>query len=167
MSNTNLNSKALNYFLVLAVLVLWGIIMYRLFSTKEVDKEAGARVMVDVVTLKTSEPVQYELIKTEDPFRLNKKQTRRVTSIAPIKELKEKVLPREKKQKTWPTVKFDGTIKNKNSNDLISLIVVNGYSWLASEGMKMNGLQLVEQFIDSVQISYEGENRVFKKNKGE
>jgi type II secretory pathway component PulC len=150
-----MKNKKVVYFLIFVVLLIWGIIFYRIFSTvgsenntsypnNEVKKETG-KAASDTFTIDgnyrdpflgtiqverpPAKPVSIAKVLTKDPA---------VVQILP-----------------WPSLVFGGMIKNQKSNKQLVLLQINGQNNLMKTGDLLDGIQLVKVAKDSILVSFQ------------
>jgi len=151
----------MTYLLGLAVAIVWGLIIYRIFdavssnddsvssvSTVPVKKEAYNDFSIEKDTTKL-------LLNYRDPFGLvNQKDT---TLIAIRRS--NPVIPNQNQPKpvfNWDFIRYSGFIKNPASKKIITVISINGKNELLFEGETKSQVKLIRNMGDSVKINYNG-----------
>ncbi len=158
------NKKAL-YLLIPAVIIIWGIIAYKIiiglnsddnimpadFSTKQTNK----------VRQETSN--NYTLIASyRDPFLGIVQKT---TSVINHDTIKRNIIkPIQKTEILFPNIVFFGCIKNKMSNKEFAIIKVDGKERTMGIGESEQGIEIKKIYKDSIVISF---NNVLKTIKNE
>lgn len=161
-------NKKLTYFLICAVALVWGVILYRLFFKNAEDdyvlKSASAGIR--------REPYDQYVLK-EDTFKLalNYKDPF-LGGIAPASQpdLSGQVVKQVnfvppapvKPTVDWSVIKYSGYIINPVTKKVVSIIVVNGKERMLAEGEHFEGAQLLKHKRDSVLISWKGKQKYIK-----
>jgi hypothetical protein len=159
-----MKNKKLTYFLILIVLVVWGLIIYRVFASVGGDDDP-----VPVASIKVNK-VPYNdysipkdttklLLNYRDPFGLVKfKDT--VTAVIKIdtKTIQSKPVP----PFNWGFIHYAGYIRNSSSKKLIALVSINGKNEMLSEGDTKDQVKLIKNLRDSIKISFNGKTKFIK-----
>lgn len=161
--------KRINIILILAVIGLWGTVIYRainqyLFSKKNIENITPSRVNFNS-KLMTKDTFLLEVIP-RDPF-LNKKNY----STIPIQKkifrnnqaIKKNIQILNKKEASiWPVVLYYGYIKGKRE---IALLNINKKLYRLGINEQKDGLIVRKIYKDSVEVTYNKEKKIFKLNK--
>ncbi len=158
-----MKSKKITYLLITLVLILWGIIGYKLLHK---SSEEGK----DIFLFKNNTPVlaalkadNFELSFSTYPDPFLKKL--KLTSVK-IKSRKKHILKAIKKTTPivaiknivikWPTIVYQGLMRNHNAKK-IGMMTIGGNIHLAKEGRTYNQVNIIKLYSDSIQVSYEKE----------
>jgi len=153
-------NKKLTYFLGFVVLVVWGLIIYRIFDASGGPDDDPAP------TANTRQKEAYNdyaipkdtarlLLNYRDPFGIIKTKD---TAEIPLKKLLHKGainLP-VKPAFNWSFIQYSGYIRNPDSKKLIALVTINGKNEMFSEGEIKDNVKLIRNFRDSIKISFNG-----------
>jgi hypothetical protein len=152
-----MKNKKLTYFLVFIVLLVWGMIIYRVFAASGNDDP------LPVTTIKTAkEPYNdfaipkdttHLLLNYRDPFGIIKF---RDTIALNVKHPKALVLEKPKPAMNWSFIQYAGYIRNSSSKKLIALVTINGKSEMFSEGETKDQVKLIKNLRDSIKIGFNG-----------
>lgn len=167
--------KKKNQIVILAplVLLIWGIIAYRVF--KAVKGKTEVRVAnVPQLPFKqaAAETTTYELqLDYEDPFLKNRRYYRTPgpnTNSNPtaVKKVKPRVVRKTSAPPVqWPRIVYHGLISHKEDKTTLYLVEVDGDSHFLKVGEAVNELRLVKAFPDSIYVRYkeEKEKKTFVK----
>lgn len=155
-------NKSKTYILLAVVLLIWGIVGYKLISAlnpEAVPQQTAANyevafkpkneIIEDTFTLKGVE---------RDPF-LGK-------MIKPEKEVKKKITGIKKSISPVPEkqLAFSGTVSDKTSKEKIFFIQIDGVQQLMSPGQIINGVKLISGNEQQVIVSSNGKRKVIKRN---
>ncbi|GAB3909911.1 hypothetical protein [Mucilaginibacter boryungensis] len=161
-----MKSKKMTYVLGLLVLVVWGMIIYRIF-TSIADHDDSKTASTAQSTIK--EPYNdYSATKDTGKLMLNYRNpfsaVAKDTVVLP--KLKSLINPKNLPQTVvnWGFIKYSGFIRNPKSNKLIALMVVNGKNIMLAEGETAEDVKLLKNFKDSVKISYKNKTRFITMN---
>jgi hypothetical protein len=151
-------NKKMTYLLGFVVLVVWGMIIYRVFNAMG-DNDDG----LPVASLKATKEAYNDfsipkdtthlLLNYRDPFGLVKqKDTDRVVFRAAVN--RKMLMP--VKAMDWGFIKYSGYMLNPGTKKLIALVSINGQNITLSEGQTRNDVKLLKNMRDSIKISYAG-----------
>jgi len=159
-----MKSKKAVYILLPIVLILWVIIFYRIFTSR--NSEPGI-VLTNNNLSENYVPQQIEtdtfniVASYRDPF-LGKTVTKN-PSITKSQIKRKPVKNKPVKSIRWPSITYGGMIKNQKSNKLVAIVKINGQDNLIMEGKEFSGVKIQKVFPDSIRIIYQGEVRTFSK----
>ena len=147
------------YFLGFAVVVVWGLIIYRVcISVGGGDDIAVASPKVKhepYNDFAIKKDTTHLLLNYHDPFGLIKEKD---TVTAPIGAVRHKnsavtaLLPAI----NWGLIKYSGYIKNPMSKKLLTLLNINGHSITLAEGESAENVKLIKNLRDSVKVRFNG-----------
>ncbi|MFA6924756.1 MAG: hypothetical protein WC223_10955 [Bacteroidales bacterium] len=151
------NKKSL-YFLIPLVVIVWGLIVYKIINNKNEDYSTTNIAH----NLKNNQETQnitdtFKLLADyNDPF-LGKIAPVRVISKIQKKQSPPKV--EEKKLLNWPKIVYGGIIKNKSSNKTVIIVNINGIGKLMSEGEIFNNIRIKKIYKDSIIAEFNNETK--------
>lgn len=161
-----LKGKTATYLLIAAVAAVWGLIIYRIFASigDDVPVSAsalpGKKVPLDDYAFKPD--TTRLLLNYRDPF--GKSSTVSTSDTSNLKKTASKVTLTAapvKKEITWPAISYGGYIQNPESKKLIALLHINGRNVMLAEGESVDGVKLIKNLKDVVNLQYQGESRSF------
>jgi hypothetical protein len=145
----------------LVVLVVWGMIIYRIFSAV-----GGNDDNVAVTPVKSAKEAYNDfsipkdttrlLLNYRDPFGIVKQ---RDTDKIIIRKVSERKVPVQIKPMDWGFIKYSGYMLNPSTKKLIALISINGQNITLAEGQTKNDVTLIKNLRDSIKISFEGKTK--------
>ncbi len=154
-----MKNKATVYVLVTAVALVWGLIIYRVYSaisaggddTPPVSSVNSAKESFNDYSLpKDTAKLQ---LNYRDPFGLTiQKDTVRVAKEHIVNQIKKLPQP----QFNWDFIKYSGYLKNPTSKKLIAFLTVNGKDVALAEGETIDNVRLLKNLHDSVKVSFNG-----------
>lgn len=154
-----MKNKKFTYVLGFVVLVVWGLIIYRIVGSMGTEDDASPSQAVSV----KKEPYNdYTLPKDttrltlnyRDPFGLVKFKD---TVKAPVR--KDAAPSIVKPATNWSFIKYSGYIRNPGSKQLIALLQINGKSADMKEGETIDKVKLLKNMQDSVKVLYNGKTK--------
>jgi hypothetical protein len=164
-----MKNKKLTYVLGLAVLAVWGIIIYRVFNAAGAGDDESTPI-----TFKQNPKEPYNdytlpkdtahlLLNYRDPFGLIKFKD---TAEIPVKRSGHKAiaLASAKPAFNWNFIKYSGYIHNPASKKLIALVIINGKNVMLSEGDTKEQVRLIKNLRDSIKISFNGQTKCIRKS---
>lgn len=160
-------NKGVTYLLIVAVALVWGIIIYRIFFMDPVEEDSGQFIK----STTKHEPFDQYLVKKDtftlalnyrDPFLSNVNAPVEIpkTSLAtqalqiPVKPF---VPP-----PNWEMIRYSGYITNPVTKKLVSILTVNGKEQMVAEGESLEGVRLLKNKKDSVLVSWMGKQKYIK-----
>ncbi len=166
-----MKNKKATYALGFAVLLVWGLILYRVFhngtdgegqgfdmapATAHKETLNDYSVKPDTVPLK---------LNYRDPFggaapidtlrRLSNKPTFLSTSTA---------LPPRPVPTDWGFIRYSGFVRNPGSKRLIAMINIRGKDLMMGEGETAEEVRLIKNLQDSIRVLYKGQPKIIKIN---
>lgn len=166
------NKKAV-YFLLPVVLFIWSAIFYRIYTGTGSETEAGYRnTSMAGDHYELPEKKEYSLLLDyPDPFSAGYAVPKTTVKPKAGKEQRKKIPDVKKEQAPkagydWRGVSFLGTIENSDKKKSLALLKVDGTSYMLSEGVLQDGMEVLWMSTDSVQIKIGKETAYIKKNNG-
>ncbi|MBW8050715.1 MAG: hypothetical protein FVQ77_10360 [Cytophagales bacterium] len=162
-----MKNKKLTYFLIVLLVFIWGLIFYKIFvgvfdgSNNYVIANIQKKPVKDIIITSDTFTIKANY---RDPFlaqtysNVAKKTKKKIVTKPVIKKPIEAVLPIR-----WPVIKYLGSIKNQKTNKEVAMININRKEKLISVGDTVTGIRLLKIYGDSVQVVYEKEKKVIKK----
>ncbi len=155
-----MKNKKLLYVLIPGTLLVWGMILHKVFTTMD-GGDAGqfqntqfvASVSTEIVNDTFSINPDYR-----DPF--SEKVVKKIVTVAHTTAPKPTV---PKVLTPWPAIVYGGIIKNQKSNKQLALIQINGQSNMMKTGEEVNGIQLTKVFRDSIEVEFQKEKKHIRK----
>ncbi len=151
------NNKLTYYLLIPAVMIIWGIIIYKIVVRNDDRKVSETRINAPKKGKAVNENEIYQLINNySDPFFGEHPQLNEVSSSDRQEVVKPKV------EKKWPVIRFDGYILN--GNKIKCHLTVSGEDKILQVNEKVIEDYIVSAITpDSVKINCEGNSRWLKK----
>jgi hypothetical protein len=154
-----MKNKKLTYFLLPAALVLWGLILYRIFGAIHTGEDTPAPVAADRVKEKANDfslprDTGKLLLNYRDPFGITRPKDTIAfqAKAAPSKA----VAATAKPVANWSFITYLGYIRNPASKKIVALVTINGQNVTLSEGETRSQVKLLKNLRDSIKISYGG-----------
>ncbi len=166
-----MKNKKLLFLLIPATLLLWGMILYKIFSAVSGgDNNIGQNQEV-VTPIDSNEQLLTDTFSihptNRDPFlgKMNKTiSTHTGGSSSPKTVITPKsTLAPPSINSTFPKIIYGGLIKNKQSNKQLVLIQINGQSNIMKIGEIFNEVELTKVFRDSIEVKFRKEKRFIAK----
>jgi hypothetical protein len=151
-----MKSKWTRILLLVAVMVVWGLIVFRIVSHfSDNDMNINSQLNEVPLTRNVQMPDTFHLLLNyPDPFTGAIEQKSPKQSIScNYKPKKQDVAPPT--STPMPTVKYYGFVSNKNTNKLVGIVYIGGKQFLAKQGDICNGVSLIKMTNDSILVSYE------------
>ena len=158
-------NKNLTYLLICAVVVVWGIILYRvIFNNSDDDYQLKAQPVA-----KKNEPYdQFELKR--DTFRLALNYRDPFTgvvetppkSVETIAKPTNFVPPPFRPPINWGVIKYRGYVINPQTKKVVSILEINGKERMLVEGEFLEGVKLLKNKKDSILVYWQGKQKHIK-----
>lgn len=151
-----MKSKKLTYFLGVLVIVVWGLILYKLFLAVSGDE---GPVINNILTPAKESLNDYTIVKDttrlslnyRDPFTDKKPEPVEI----PVSQLVHKT-PVQKPAINWTMIRYVGFIHNPGSKKIIAMVNINGKEIMMTEGETAEQVKLIKNLKDSIKVSYQG-----------
>jgi hypothetical protein len=156
----NMKNKKLTYFLIAAVLGVWGIIFYRIFDAagsgdNDLIPATEKTIKVAYDDFSCPKDTTKLLLNYKDPFGLIPPKDTIKVKVLPIKN----TVPDAKPAMNWSFITYSGYIRNPASKKLIALVSINGQNMAMTEGEVKSQVKLLRNLRDSIKVSYGGKTK--------
>jgi hypothetical protein len=156
-----MKNKKLTYVLGLAVLIVWGLIIYRVIAVAGSD---SADITVAAAPVKKEPYNDYAvpkdtthlLLNYRDPFGLVKQKD---TARASPGHNHKIAIMAPKPVFNWGFIKYSGYMRNPGSKKLLAILTINGRSVNMIEGETIDKVKLLRNMGDSVKVSCDGHTK--------
>jgi hypothetical protein len=161
--NNGMKNKPVTYFLIAAVIGLWGMIIYRVLTavTQKDDDDAQQLIASPKETFDDySIPPDTSklLLNYRDPFGIVK-QKDTVSAARKMPTAPNRPAESMKPAVNWSFITYSGYIRNPNSRKLVALVNINGQTVTLIEGETKNQVKLLKNLRDSIKVSYAGHTK--------
>ena len=156
-----MKNKKIIYLLLPLVVIIWGIILYRVFSISadpglptadhpSINKDA-ATPLLDTFSINANyrDPFLDKVMRVQHDDKIKNPTAKKV----------EKVITPSK----WPDLTYFGIIKNQESGKKLIMINIDGKSNFIKEGHEASGIHLLKVYKDSIEVSFMKEKRIVRK----
>jgi len=146
-----LKNKTKTYTLLVAVLVIWSIIGYKIYSS--LNPELPEVVLNDVEASfnpKTGIEIDSFSIKTTDRDPFLGTITKKSNKTASLKQNN----TTKQEDSNWPQITYGGVIKRQNSNEQVFVVTINNTQYVLKKGQKVDYITLVKGDNTSITVRY-------------
>lgn len=168
------NKKSV-YILLLAVLSIWGVIIYKIFnfasSQEPIPYQTETKPIssfhynkkIDTVNnrkpfdVNFRDPFAKGLIENENNHKI--KENLKIPSIPIIPKTKKKSLP-VKEAIVFPEIKYKGIVSDTKNKKKVFMIIINGQTKLMKINAQEQEVFLEDGDRESIEIVYKGETRI-------
>ena len=158
-----MKNKKTTYILLVAVVALWGTIVYKFFSGGDEEFEVEyVKPKKQVHIPSSTMPDTFDVVANyRDPFfgKVYKKKQNTHVVKKPLKQVKKK---EEKKEPEivvhWPRLDYRGLINSETKS--VGLILYEGKERIIMPGDSLEGIYVKALTADSVALSFMGEERM-------
>lgn len=134
-----MKNKLLTYLLIVLVIVVWGLIFMRLFSTSKEEirtqRVINTKYTIDTSILNTKYTLRLNYI---DPFLGQKNK------VFLLSKPKKNIKVKEKVQQEPIDAQYMGMISNKKQKSVLALIRLNGEEYYLSVGETIDEVELIK-----------------------
>ncbi len=162
------NKKSI-YFLLPAVLAVWGYVVYQIFDFTTDNKPVVSNYNVsdgsNNIAEKTHNDTFTLLLHYRDPFSDKSYAPKNYSAEKPKKNMAPK--PQQKTEippLKWPAVQYNGKIYSNKSDKQLCIIKINGADHIVSKGEQTQDILVLDVYNDSVLLSFKGNQKTFVKN---
>jgi len=154
-----MKNKKVTYLLGLVVVIVWGLIIYRIFDAATGSDDAATPVQTNIKKeayndFAIPKDTSHLLLNYRDPFGITQQKD---TAVLPVKKMVHRISPiMPKPVFNWNFIQYSGYIRNPASKKLITLISINGQNEMLTEGEVKRQVKLIKNMHDSIKISYNG-----------
>lgn len=157
-----MNKKRINVVLIPAVILLWGFIVYRIFTytnLPEIENSFSSFQNISSDTNNNSDTISISA-DYRDPFMPAKQLSAyNKGNTAKIKPVGKAV----KQTPEWPLIEYRGMIQKTSKSENFALIKIGGISYVAGKQETVSSIQIVEIFPDSVRLINQKEKKTILK----
>jgi len=156
-----MKNKKLTYVLGLAVLVVWGMIIYRIFNAVSANDDDNTVAVINPIKeayndFSIPKDTTHLLLNYRDPFGLMKqKDTARFIA----KRTNARMVPTGTKTMDWGFIHYSGYMLNPATRKLIALVTINGQNTTLFEGQTRYEVKLIKNLRDSIKVTFEGKTK--------
>jgi len=156
-----MKNKKLTYVLGLAVLVVWGMIIYRIFAAVSANDDDSTTTAIAPVKeafndFSIPKDTTHLMLNYRDPFGLvAQKDTARFIA----RRTNVRTVTPTAKTMDWSFIRYSGYMLNPATKKLIALMSINGQNITLAEGQTKNQVKLIKNLRDSIKISFDGKTK--------
>jgi hypothetical protein len=161
-----LKNRKLLYILIPATVFIWGAIAYTVVKQLHYSDQGLEENYLPFTSTKADTVTnEYELqANYRDPFRTgnfqseSSKRSRNTSG-----NVNNRNTTIQQRFIYWPGIEYMGVIMNNKKQ--VALLCIEGANLLMQEGEERKQVKVLKIYSDSVQLSFQGQNKVFRKNK--
>ncbi len=163
-----MKNKKMTYVLLATVVVVWGLIFYRLFTG--VENSTPVNASVDTQVVQNDVKVEIDsfnlILDYRDPFKVIK-NIKPITQVKPQRVVKKVEVKEEEKEKVlpvdWSFIAYRGIFKNEKKMKKTGLVTINNHDYVVAEGDSVAQISVKKLFKDSIGVFYKGSFSYIKK----
>jgi len=143
------------------VLIVWGLIIYRVFNAvseesndelRPVQRLKGDEAFNDFSVKADTTPL---LLNYQDPFRLVKQPDTADKHIH-LAAVTRPVAEAPKPAFSWDFIRYSGYTRSAGNKKLLAVMTINGQSAILQEGETAMQVKLLKNYQDSVKVAFKG-----------
>lgn len=145
------------------IILVWGVVFYQLYvylfsSPTYVTNEIKEVVDVDQIKMDTFSIVA----NYRDPF-LDKKITFSQPKTIATTNSTKITYTKNSKEKKWPTLTYNGMIKNNNSDKRVGIVTINGKEYMVKEGDVYHEVKFMVINKNEIKVNFQNETQLISK----
>ncbi|MDF2456916.1 MAG: hypothetical protein K0R51_2909 [Cytophagaceae bacterium] len=166
-------NKPMTYVLIAGVLMVWGLVFYRVFSDGTESTLQTSNTLYKASNTKSSSFAKdnFELLLSyRDPFLSHQVRAGNGFASFPSEQRVGSAKVKKKVKEVVPVVAIDwsfisylGLVANKVQNKNIGLVVINNKEYMVNEGDCIENVTIVKKSKDSINVSYNKEKKWIKR----
>lgn len=161
-----LKNKKLLYILIPGTLLLWGIIIYKIYTVVGGNHD-DQQTEHQKYTSNESTGIISDTFSIHSGYRDPFNEGKVIQNKTPHAEINTKAPEAKQVPKTlitsWPQISYSGMIKNQNSSKQLALIQINGKTVSMKIGDVVDGVQLSKVYRDSIEVKLGKEKKFISK----
>jgi hypothetical protein len=158
-----MKNKKSTYLLAAAVLIVWGLILYRVFGAmgdNEPDEPSISAPLKKEAYNDYAIPrdTTHLLLNYRDPFGMvaaKDTTSHKHNPAGPAQAAQHIAAP----AMNWDFIRYVGYIRNPDSKKLVAMVHLNGTELMMSEGESNGSLKLIKNLRDSIRVNYQGKTK--------
>jgi len=150
-----MNSKLSRILLLVAAIIVWGLIVYKVIVSFSDNKTSEAIIKNNSPAASTKQmPDTFSLLLNyADPFLSGGFEAKQETPRPAVQTISTPPKPVDETAKMSP-VKYYGLITNKKTQKLVAIVNIGGKQYLAKQGNIINEITILKMTNDSILITY-------------
>ncbi|MFW5852299.1 MAG: hypothetical protein ACOCWB_08750 [Bacteroidota bacterium] len=165
-----MKKKNVTYLLLVIVIVVWGIILYKIYEYISTDSDKSSPMAIDTTSFQeTTIPTDtFSLsLDYQDPFLKKQLNYRTKPSLTKKhshtpKKTQPKITKQTIQKTIWPHITYDGMIRSDETN--LALLQINNQSYIIALGEEEKNIHVKQLFQDSILLLYKDEEKYFFKH---
>jgi hypothetical protein len=150
-----MKSKKNIYFLAAAVLIVWGLLGYRIFNTlspKEIVQRANTPTKFKPAQATATKEFDV-VLNYRDPF-LN-------TAIGKPPKKKHVKATTTTPKKPFPVIQYKGVVSGKNNRHQVFLITIDGQAYFFKKNSIQKNVKLIRGTAKKITLTFDGQQQTF------
>jgi hypothetical protein len=161
------NKKSV-YILLPLVVIIWGIIFYRIFTGTSNDQYNLQTQKTLKVSDEYEKPQSFKIYTNyKDPFLKSirqKKETKKTEKTTKKKNTRSFSSRRRRRTLTrWPDISYKGTVKNQGKTRNVFLVEIEKQSFLTHPGDTLKGVVIKKCYEDSIVVHFKDRKKTIKR----
>lgn len=148
------------YFLLPAVLLIWGLLGYRIFSAVQpIDTSTNLKLSENAYQPTSFKETETFTIKVDyrDPFLGATLNTQKSTAKRSVKTAQEPTQP-------FPQIVYKGVVSGQGNKEQVFIISIDGKQFFFKKNQTFNGVQLRNGSVKSITLKFQGQQQSFPIN---
>lgn len=165
-----MRNKKLLYILLPTVLIVWGLIAYKIITGLHKDSKYQINSIALSAKPEEKDSTVFQLLENyRDPFLGTAISTFNPGNTATIKKNKKNepvdFLVLQQANETWLQVSYGGLIEGEKHKEMLGLLSFKGKSYLLHKGQWIENIEVKSLFSDSARLCFKGQNKTILKKK--
>lgn len=153
-----MKNKWFTYFLGLLVLIVWGLIFYKIIYSEDSrnakDYSTGHLSFKEILNDYSTSDTLHLSLNYSDPFRISRNYANSVGKEVITQNIRPSVVRKQVLQNK--VIIYSGYVKNSGSSKFLSVLSVDGRDAIMHEGDTFEEVKLLKNYVDSIKILSNG-----------
>lgn len=150
--------------MLLIVVIVWGFVFYQLFSSFFSTPNYATEKVEQIINIDEIKQDEFVIVADyRDPFLGKKLSTKKINNIS--SNIKRNTVKKSlvRVEQPWPSISYNGMIKNNNSDRRVGILKVNGKEYLIKEKDVVNDITILSINKNAVSIRFQKEIKTITK----
>jgi hypothetical protein len=159
-----MKKKKIMYIMLPIVVVVWGFVFYQLFSSFFTSPNYAKEKKEQLINIDEIKKDSFVIVADyRDPFLGKGVRSKGTNNASSNKKRRTVKISQAKAEQPWPSVAYNGMIKNNNSDRRVGIVKVNGKEYLVKEKDVVNEVTILSINKNTVNVRFQKENKTITK----
>jgi hypothetical protein len=159
-----MKKKKTLYIMLPIVALVWGFVLYQLFSSFFSTPNYAIKKAEQIINIDEIKQDTFLIVANyRDPFLGKKVRLKKVNNTSSNVKKNTVKISQVKAEQSWPSITYNGMIKNNNSDRRVGILKVNGKEYLVKEKDMVNEITILSINKNTVSVRFQKENKTITK----